>query len=315
MITLQQTAKLILEKDNFHILTHQMPDGDTLGSGFALCKALQNIGKNAKVIIVGEIPEKYQFLTHGIKEQSFECEYVISVDIADIKLLGANKEAYIGKIDLAIDHHESHIEFAKNTYLEAHTGANAMIIYKILKEMDITFDKDIANSIYTGICTDTGCFKYSNVEADTFRIAADMIDLGADFYNINREMFDTKSKARIELDCEVLKDIKYLHNDRTALIYVSQDLINRTGVTLSDIDGLSSIPRKIHGVKIGITIREKEDGTFKCSIRSLDGYSASKICGAFGGGGHTAAAGFTSKDTLENIINNLDNFITNEYFK
>lgn len=154
----------------------------------------------------------------------------------------------------------------------------------------------MANCIYTGLCTDTGCFQYSNVTSHTLRVAADMIDLGADAYRINRRMFGTKSKGRIAMEREVLDSLTYAMDGKIALIAVTSEMLARTGALESELDGLSSLPREIEGVQVGITLREKPGG-FKVSLRTVEKIDASQICSAFGGGGHAGqrAALFRSR--------------------
>ncbi len=299
MITINEVKARLLQNDNIYILTHQHPDGDTLGSGFALCKALQKLGKKAKVIIDGDLTDKYKYLANGIIEQDFESNYVVSVDVADIKLLGENKDIFEGIIDMAIDHHISHKQFAKEYFVDSNAGANAQIIYRIIDKLGVEFDSDIANSIFTGICTDTGCFKYPNASPESFRIAAKMIESGADSASISREMFDTKSRQRVALECETLMNIEYFCNDKASMITITQELLNKTGANDDDIEGLSALPRQITGVKVGVMVRERKTSGYKVSVRTTGEYSASNICAMFDGGGHKAAGGCVIEGTLE----------------
>ena len=157
MMSFNEVAQFLESHDNFEILTHTYPDGDTLGSGFALCLALQQIGKNARVITTN-IPKSFEYLLEGVKEQDFETETIVSVDIATESLLGENQEKYSGKVDLCIDHHGSNNFIAPLKLVESTAAANCEIIYKLLREMNIDFTKQIANCLYTGVSTDPGCF-------------------------------------------------------------------------------------------------------------------------------------------------------------
>ena len=312
MITLEQIKSKIMENDNFYILTHEYPDGDTFGSAFALCKALQKLGKKAKVLVDGDITDKFIYLTNGIIEQEFECNYVIAVDVAEINRLGVNKDIFENNIDIAIDHHLLHRPFAKEYYVDANSGANAQIIYKLINLLEIDIDSDIANCIFTGICTDTGCFKYANATAESFIIAAKMIECGADSANISREMFDTKSKRRVDIECRVLSDIEYFAQDKASMITVTRDMIEQTKATSDDTDGLASLPRQIQGVEIGVMIRERKIGGCKISVRTKGKYNATKICSYFGGGGHKAASGCVIEKPLEESKILIKEIVTKE---
>ena len=165
--------------------------------------------------------------------------------------------------------------------------------------MNISIDKNIANAIFTGISTDTGCFKYSNADAESYQMAAEMIAYGADSFFINRLMFDTKSRSRLELERLALNSLKYYNDEKIAVIFITKEMLEKSGADDNDTEGISGIPRQIEGVKIGITIREKDNCNFRISVRSAGDIDVSEICSQFGGGGHKAAAGCTIvTDTL-----------------
>ena len=170
-MTFQDILKIFEENDNFLILTHKSPDGDTLGSGFALCAFLRDMGKKANVVNESYYP------------QEFDVKYVIAVDIADTNLLGSNLSKYAeeGAIDLCIDHHISNKYFAKQSYVEADASAAALIMYKIFKASGRKISRQIARCLYTGIATDTGCFKYENTTPQAHIACAELMSYGLDF--------------------------------------------------------------------------------------------------------------------------------------
>ena len=293
----EEAARFLRSHDNYEILTHDYPDGDTLGSGYALCMALQQMGKNARVITTS-VPKDFLFLQAGVAFQRFEAQTVVSVDVADEKLLGCNREKYEGKIDLCIDHHMTNKINAPLKLVDGHAAANCEILYKLFRYMDIKLTREIANNLYAGVSTDTGCFRYTNTTAETLRIGADIIEIGCDSVYINKIMFETKSRKRIALEREIYDTIEYCFNNRCAIIAVTLDTQKRVGATDGELEGLASIPRQIEGVEIGITMRAKAEGEFKVSIRTNGGVNAAHICEKLGGGGHSAAAGCTVTGTL-----------------
>ena len=162
-ISVSRAAELLLEKDNILILSHDHPDGDTLGCGYALCRSLRLLGKKAVVRCGDTIPENYSFMWQDLPEQNFDPEFIVTVDIADPKLLGAKFESlYRDKIDLCIDHHGSNNFTAQYILLQDDAAAVAEIIYDIICEMGVSLNSAIADCLYTGVSTDTGCFRYSN---------------------------------------------------------------------------------------------------------------------------------------------------------
>ena len=171
MMNLYEVARFLEAHDNYDILTHAYPDGDTLGSGFALCLALRQIGKKARVITTG-VPTKFTYLQKNIEEEDFTTETVVSVDVAADSLLGSNMSKYIGKVDLCIDHHGSNTFTAKEKFVDKYAAANCEILYKLFLRMHTNFTKDIADCLYTGISTDTGCFRYTNTTLSFLSISS-----------------------------------------------------------------------------------------------------------------------------------------------
>lgn len=295
---MRAVAAFLRERDNFEILTHDYPDGDTLGSGYALCLALQQIGKNARVITTS-VPKDFVFLQNGILPQNFEAQTIVSVDVADVKLLGKNREKYEGRIDLCIDHHMTNKVEAPLKLVDGKAAANCEILFELFRVMEIDITHEIANNLYTGVSTDTGCFRFTNTTAKTMRIAADIIDTGCDTAYINKVMFETKTRKKLALEREIYDTIEYCLNDRCAIIAATLEIQKKTGVSDGELEGLASIPRQIEGVEIGITLREKEQGVFKVSVRTNGAVNAADFCARLGGGGHSAAAGCTVKGSLE----------------
>lgn len=304
VMNLSDISEFLKAHDNFEIITHSYPDGDTLGSGYALCKALQQIGKNARVI-VEKLPRNFVFLTEGVKEQNFNAECIISTDIAADTLIAPEMGQYIGKIDLCIDHHGSNNITAKHKFVDEKAAANCEIIYRLLKTMNVEITKNIADCLYTGISTDTGCFRYTNTSSDTLRIAADLLEFGCNSAYINKIMFETKSKEKVLLERAVYDTMKYCANGKCAIINTTKQMFKNIGVSEDETEGLASIPRQIEGVLIGITMREKVGGFFKISVRTNENIDASEFCSKFGGGGHKAAAGCTIEGDLETVRNML----------
>lgn len=304
MMNLYEAARFFEAHDNYDILTHAYPDGDTLGSGFALCLALQQIGKKARVITTG-VPSKFEYLLKGVRQDEFGCETVVSVDVAADSLLGSNMSCYKGKVALCIDHHGSNTFNAKEKFVDKYAAANCEILYKLFLRMHITFDKNIANCLYTGISTDTGCFRYTNTTAETMRVAASLMDFGCNTAYINKAMFETKTKGKVQLERAVYDTMSYCANGKCAIIYTTLDMISKLNLGDDEMEGLASIPRQIEGVLIGITMREKDGGFFKISVRTNNNINASDFCSQFGGGGHPAAAGCTIEGDLDTVKEKL----------
>ena len=312
-IDFKEAVGLLKEKDNILILTHRNPDGDTLGSGFALLRALKNMGKRARLINADPIPEKFAYLYEGISEEDFTEEFVVSVDVAERKLLGESlMDKYGDRTDFAIDHHETSRLFAEKTYCESDSASCCEIVYLLIKAMGTPVTKEIADCIYTGCSTDTGCFKYSNVTPRTHIIASELIAAGADHSRINTRMFETKTMGDFMLQKMCLDSLSVFGGGKVALISVTKAMLSQCGVDKSALDAIKPMTRQIEGVEIGITLKEESDGKVGISVRTGENYDASAICAHFGGGGHMRAAGCEMKGTIEQAKDKIEKYITEE---
>lgn len=303
-LQMQEAIDILLAADNWLILTHQYPDGDTIGSAFALGEGLRQLGKKVQVVCSDVIPNKYDYLTSVIKWDTFEPTHLCAVDVADPRLLGEGLSSYAPNIELCIDHHTSNTRYAKNLYLKNY-AACAMVVYEILEKMGVTFTKEIAEALYTGIATDTGCFRYTNTDALTHRMAANLIELGINMELINRVNFDTKSRSRLNLEKNALASMRFDWHGRCAIMAITKEMIAKAKATENDLEGLASMPRQVEGVWVGATMREVEDGAFKVSIRTGPSVDACAIAKQLGGGGHVAAAGCTIDGPLDAAIANI----------
>lgn len=298
---LRQTVEILKKAKNIIILTHKAPDGDTIGSAFALCRSLIKMGKMAKVICHDEIPKKYNYMYNDIKSSEFEPDLIVASDIASLDLMGEKLAPYSENVGLCIDHHVSNSNYADFTMLDPTAAATCEIMAELIDLLGVKTDKTIAECIYTGLATDTGCFRYSNTTSKTLRTAAKMIDNGADAAAINKKLFDTITKARLELEQMVLETIEYHFGGKAAVITITKKMEEKTGLSDADTEGIPSLPAKIEGVEAGITIKEQKDGEYKISLRTGNLLNASEICSHFGGGGHAAAAGCRMEGTLEDV--------------
>lgn len=312
-IELYEAVEALRNADNILILTHINPDGDTLGSGFALLRALRKLGKRVRLINGDRLHPKYDYLSKGIEEDLFDEEFIVSVDVAERKLLGDSlNERYGERVDLALDHHESSRHFAKMTYCEPDSASCCEIIYLVIKALGADMDSDIASCIYTGCSTDTGCFRYSNVTVRTHIIAAELIALGADYSRINTRMFDTKSMNNIMLERMCLSSLDFFAEGRVAVISVTESMFRESGTDKAALDAIKPITRQIEGVKAGVTLREDE-GKISVSLRTDEDVDAAAICAHFGGGGHVRAAGCTLEGNVDELIERIIGEIMAEY--
>lgn len=301
--SLSEVAKTIKAMDNIHIVTHIYPDGDAIGSSFALCRALQKLNKNCTVVLGKEVPKKFRFLTDCVPISDFEPDYVISVDLPDTSILDPNIENYSQKMDLSIDHHISNKNFAKFNYVDSNAGANCEIIYELLEYLDIDLDKEIYKLLYLGISTDTGCFKYSNTTYKSHKIVSEIMKQSTGISEINERLFIKKSKEKLELEKIIYSNLEYFFGGKCAITFITLNDMKKCKINEDECEGIASIPISIEGVTIGIILREKSENSYKVSIRTSGNEDANKISSLFNGGGHIKAAGFNISGSIEEIKN------------
>jgi len=293
-MTRTETAQWLKIKDNYMIFTHRNPDGDTIGCAVALCRGLRKLGKTAWVFENPQFtPRMIPYLNGLTKGDISPDATLVSVDMASTSLLPTCLENYKDDIQLAIDHHGSHVQFAKHLLLESETAACGEIVYQVLLEMGVAITKEMADAIYIAISTDTGCFQFSNTTSQTLRIAAALKDAGCDGYDINKLFFGTKSMARLYLEAHLTQTTSVYGGGTVALCHLPLSLMKKLSLKEDDIDSISGFARDIEGVKVGIMIRELSDRQHKLSLRTSPMIDASAICARLGGGGHRAAAGAT----------------------
>ncbi|MDL2232614.1 bifunctional oligoribonuclease/PAP phosphatase NrnA [Ruminococcaceae bacterium OttesenSCG-928-L11] len=299
-------ATLLAEQDNIVIFCHRKPDGDTIGSGFALFHALEAMGKTVRIECADPINwGRFPQIFGDYAPKAFPASFLVAVDVADEGLLMDIHKPYNRQVDLCIDHHKSNSLFARHTVLDATCAAAAELIYRVVAELGIAPNPKVATGVFTGITTDTGCFRHANVTPDTHRIAAEMLAWGADGHFINQLMFENKTKGRMQIDKLMMDTIEFHFADRCAVVFVPADLKERFHVTEEELDGISAFPRTIEGVLAGVTIRDKGDGSYRVSLRSRSPVDSSRICREFGGGGHTNAAGCTITGTPDEVKQRL----------
>lgn len=292
-LTLPELAQELLSGDNYVMLTHRRPDGDTIGSAAALTRGLRALGKRAFVLENPQFTEKFRPYLDGLtlSEVPQDCQ-LVAVDIAAETLLPFGAEDYVNQIAYRIDHHGSRADFAQKGYVDPGAAACGEIILALLEAMGVPGEKATAEALYLAISTDTGCFRYSNVTANTLRSAARCMDWGADTFAINQTMFLTKRLPRLQLDAHLARSIEFYAGGLVAVCAIDPSVRAELGITEDDIDDISGFPREIEGVQIGVMLRQEgEDG--KISLRTSPNYDASAICALLGGGGHKAAAGAT----------------------
>ncbi len=307
---------------NCLVLSHQNPDGDTLGSMLALGEILKLSGHKVDRAVSDTVPEIYKFLPFAdlvkLPEDSSLSEtydIAFSLDCGSVKRLGsAGKFWQTAGNTINIDHHISNEKFGNINWIEAHATSTGQVVYWLAKSANINISSDVATLLYTTLLTDTGCFSNSNTNSEALFWGAELIKLGADHLNVYRKVFLEKPYKTIKVFGSGLENINLIENGELAWTYVTKEVLKSLSACGEDTEDIADYMMRIKGVKIGVFFREDGNET-KISLRSNLDFDVSKIAMKNGGGGHKRAAGINIKSKFADIKDLILNQVIEEYKK
>ena len=298
-LTASECAAWLGEHDDYIIISHRRPDGDTLCSGAALCSALRRAGKRAGCFDNPETTDTYRpFVAPYLAPEGLSPSTLVTGDVASEGLFPAGIST---PVPLAIDPHPSNSRFAENLCLAAERSSCGELVMEIIKALCGSMTAGEANLLYAAVSTDTGCFQYSTTTAATLRAAAELVECGAENSALNTLLFRTMSRARMALEGRMLTGMRYFKDGRISVNIVTQAMLDECGADENDCDDLAGIAGKAKGSLISLTIREVAEGS-KVSVRSKPGINVSDVCAVYGGGGHAMAAGVTLNCGVEEAL-------------
>ena len=296
-MTRNDAARWLLDHDNFCILTHVRPDGDTMGSASALCVGLRQLGKTVHLLYNEGVSPFLDKCQVGLTKQwPDEGDTLVTVDVASPNMLPESWRVLQDRIGLRIDHHGTATSFTPEELVDPSAAACGEIVYDVLMAMGVEMTKELAWRLYIAISTDTGCFRYANTSANTYRVAAACAETGAELYPITMELFDTTSISELKLQNWMVDHAQFLCGGKAAVCAIPREL--EESVSKEDLEGISGFLRSLEGIKMAATIRQTETGC-KVSVRAVPGFDAAAVCKKFGGGGHKGAAGAGFEMNLE----------------
>lgn len=310
---LEAAATFFRENDDFLVVSHVHPDGDAVSSTLAVGHLLKQLGKSFTMINEGRIPAKFKRLEGALEivdysqkvlHRSFRV--VICVDCADYTRMGQVVNLFAEDVKLLnIDHHPTNNRFGSLAVIRENAAATVEMVYEIGMQLNADWPLALCESIYTGLLTDTGGFRYSNTTPKVMKIASDMLERGVVGNELAERFLESITYAQIELLRVALATLQFAYNKRVAYIYVTSEDMASTHASSEDLEGISSYPRNIEGVEVGIFFKQTGPDTFKASLRSAGKVNVSQIAQQFGGGGHVRASGCTLAGPLNIVINAL----------
>jgi phosphoesterase RecJ-like protein len=296
----ERAAKLIAGSSEIVVLGHERPDGDTVGSMLALTLALQEIGKRVWPVLAGGLPRKWQFLP-GANQVRPELpageKSIVTVDAADIRRLGPLD---VKRVDLNFDHHPSNTQFGKINLVEPGAASTTVVLYRLFPELELPLEVDIASNLLLGLITDTLGFRTSSVSPHSLRIAAELIELGADISELYRKALLIRSYEAVRYWAQGLSRMDMRDEVVWAVLRVSDREL--AGYPSSDDADLIEVLTTIEGPRVAILLVEQPEGQVKISWRALPGVDVSRLASTFDGGGHELAAGAMIEGEVQEVV-------------
>lgn len=311
---MNQIINHLLESKHIFLATHVHPDGDAVGSLIAMGLALEALDKNVTLYNENSLPAVYRFLpsiNRIVRHANAIDDYdtAVIMDCGNLKRIG-RLHTTIARVPVIIniDHHITNTGFGHLKFIDTSASATTEIVYRLIRKMGLSISRDMATSIYTGILTDTGSFRFSNTSRAAFDICSEMVGLGVDPYDVAQHVYGTYSLGRIKLLNLAIDSIEISKNGKLSVMTLSQSMLDETGTYAEDTDGFIHYAKRIEDVKVAVLIRELSGGKKKqpgsryhVSLRSDGTTDVSEIAASFGGGGHFSAAGFNIDSNIDDL--------------
>ncbi len=302
-----EVCRALLEGNRFLILSHQNPDGDAIGSSLALASGLGALGKQCDILNADGVPMNLSWLplaeqVHLFPQDRETYDAVVLLDCGTAERTGFGEDILRrAQTAVNIDHHPGNSLFGSANLVDPDACATAELVYQVLQALPAPIGYSAATAIYTGILTDTGCFRFSNTNARAFEIASHMVAKGVDPSWVSQMVFDQQPVARLRLLSRVMETLDLSPRDKAASVVVTQTMFRETHTGVEDVEGFVNYPRSICGVEVGLLFREEASDRYRIALRSKGRVDVSSIARELGGGGHRNAAGATTQGSLEEL--------------
>ncbi len=310
-----KVAKALKRAKKIAIFTHLNPDGDALGSSFAMKYVLESLGKQADVYLEKEMPEKFSYLGNdyivGGAETIADADTALVLDCANFQRLGTleNVCRQIPNI-VCVDHHYSGETFGKFCYKDAESAATAQMVYHLARKLTKKIPLKACEAMYTGISTDTGHFKFSSVTADTFYVASQLLKSGMNHRKITEILYDTVKYEKPIFMGKAAERIEFFSDGRIAMLKCPESFLAEYGLTYDDVEELPNLALSVEGVEVAILVKDKDETSKRVSLRGKDVLDLSCAASEFGGGGHKNAAAFVAEGDMDATLDKLIQIIT-----
>lgn len=307
--TIKEIARILKEEDDFLVTAHENPDGDAIGSMCALCWMLTRLGKRVAAYNVSGVPQYLSWLEFpvpvetGLDALPFAPQRVIVLDSGSAARTGTAMEAFLTTVpSICIDHHLKTPEFADINWIDPAFSAVGEMLAVLADWLTVQLTEQVGEAVYLAMSSDTGNFSYGNTAPRTLELAAEVLRRGLDL-----ESFTARSEANWSLDKvhlwgRLFNSMHLALDGQVAYITLPDSLFEETGTTLEDAEGIVNFLRRIHGVRVALTVRDAGDGKSKISMRTHGALNVQEVAALFGGGGHRNAAGATLDMPMDDAL-------------
>jgi len=319
-VSLADIAAVFQARNRFVVMSHARPDGDALGCTIATALCLQQLGKDVTAWNEDGVPEKFRYLPGAEMVQrppaeAQQFDVAIVLDNAVKTRAGKAVEAVAhADVWINIDHHITNEGYGDLSYIDATAPATGQILFELFRGQELPLTYAMADNLFVAISTDTGSFQYPNTTARTYEIGAELIRAGVNVGTLSQKMYESYPRRRLELLRALLNVLRFSSKDRVASFALSVETSKNLGIQPDDTEGLIDYIRSIDGVVAAAFFEEIGDGRVRVSLRSKSPkINVSKVCGLFGGGGHTLAAGARVAGSLAEVQEKVLQAIDHEF--
>ena len=300
----RQIRDEIMRRQRFLLTSHARPDGDSIGSQLAMAFALDALGKQVRIVNADPAPEHYQDFP-GMERieisgrASADVDAVIVMECSDLTRTGV--AGLEGAFLINIDHHAGNRLYGAVNWHDESAAACGEMVFDLIRELGVPLTLEIATHVYLAILTDTGSFHHSNITPRTFDICRQTVEAGVNPAAMARRVFDSNSFGKLKLIGALLDSMELLDDGRLALLYMDDAMLEACNCTNNDTEGLINLPLTAREIQAVVFFKVGPTGEVRVSMRSKYDVDVRQVAGAFGGGGHKNAAGFTVTGSLEEV--------------
>ena len=292
-------------RKRFLITSHARPDGDSIGSQLAMAYALEALGKEVRLVNADPAPDHYREfpglghieIARSIEER--DAEALIVMESGDLKRTGV--AGLENRFTINIDHHQGNTFYGDLNWVDESAAACGEMVFDLIEVLGVPLTVEIATHVYLAILTDTGSFHYANITPKTFEICKKTVEAGVNPAAMARRVFDQNSFGKLKLIGALLDRMDLLDHGRLAAMVLNDDIMNATGTTYNDTEGLINLPLTAREIQAVVFFKLGADGDIHVSMRSKYDVDVRAIAARHGGGGHKNAAGFKLKGPLDAI--------------